>query len=71
MSRACQKALDTLQSEARELYLGPRIKELFEIPSAIEFLRDYVSKNVPVIIRSANLGWPAITKWSTHYFRLV
>ena len=52
-----------------ELYLGPRIKELFEIPSTIEFVRDYVAKNIPVIIRGGALGWPAIVKWNSHYFR--
>lgn len=54
-----------------DLYLGQRIQELFEVPTSLEFLRDYVAKNVPVIIRSGTLDWPAITKWNSHYFRCV
>lgn len=52
-----------------DLYLGPRIKELFELPSSLEFVRDYVAKNIPVIIRSGALSWPAITKWNSQLFR--
>lgn len=68
---AVERSLDLLQEEAKDLYLGQRIQELFEVPTSLDFLRDYVAKNVPVIIRSGSLGWPAITKWNSHYFRCV
>lgn len=54
-----------------ELYLGSRVAELFEVPSSLQFVRDYVAKNVPVIIRNATLDWPAISKWNSKYFRCV
>lgn len=34
-----------------DLYLGTNVPELFEIPTSIEFVRDYVAKNMPVVIR--------------------
>ena len=52
-----------------ELFLGENISELFEIPSSLEFLRDYVAKNLPVVIRNAVIGWPAVTKWNSKYFK--
>lgn len=54
-----------------ELYLGSRVTELFEVPSSLQFVRDYVAKNVPVIIRNATLDWPAVSKWNSKYFRCV
>lgn len=39
------------------------------MPTSLEFLREYVGKNIPVIIRSGTLNWPAISKWNSHYFR--
>lgn len=54
-----------------DLYLGPRIKELFEVPTSIEFVRDYVGRNIPVIVRGVNLKWPAVSKWNSHFFRWV
>ncbi|XP_055680800.1 bifunctional peptidase and (3S)-lysyl hydroxylase Jmjd7 [Lutzomyia longipalpis] len=67
-SKIIQDALDFLSQEAQELYLGPRIPELFDIPTSLQFTRDYVAKNMPVILRGC-LHWPAITKWSSKYFR--
>lgn len=52
-----------------ELYLGSRVAELFEVPTALEFMRDYVAKNLPVVIRNATLEWPAVSKWNSRYFR--
>lgn len=52
-----------------ELYLGNGITELFEVPTSLEFVRDYVAKNVPVVIRNATLDWPAVSKWNSKYFR--
>eukprot|EP00750_Incisomonas_marina_P030556 INCI7614.4.p1 GENE.INCI7614.4~~INCI7614.4.p1 ORF type:complete len:437 (+),score=59.40 INCI7614.4:76-1386(+) len=33
------------------------------------FLKDYVSKNKPVVIRGGAKGWPAIGKWDTSFLR--
>ncbi|CAD7086264.1 unnamed protein product [Hermetia illucens] len=64
-----EEAFDTLSTEARELYLGSRIPELLEVPSALDFARDYVGKNMPVVIRGCTLHWPAVLKWNSKYFR--
>lgn len=62
-------ALDVLTDESRELYLPPEIEELHTSPSPIDFLRNYVSKNVPVIIRGAATTMPCVKKWSADYFK--
>lgn len=53
----------TLYQCPLDLYLGTSVPELFEIPTSIEFVRDYVAKNMPVVIRegiSCNLEKPQI-----------
>ena len=60
-------ALKYLSSEAVELYLGDNISEVSSVPSPMEFHRDYVSRNKPVIIRGGIKHWPALEKWSNQY----
>lgn len=55
--------------EETDLYLGSTVTELFELPTALEFSRNFVSKNIPVVIREATTHWPACTKWNSKYFR--
>jgi hypothetical protein len=52
-----------------ELYLGPKITETFHIPKAIDFLRNHVSKNLPLVIRGALNDTTAVKKWSSNYMR--
>lgn len=54
-----------------ELYLAPKIAELTRAPTSLEFVRDFVAKNVPVVIRGATANWPAVNKWNSDYFRWV
>ncbi|CAG5089064.1 Similar to Jmjd7: Bifunctional peptidase and (3S)-lysyl hydroxylase Jmjd7 (Mus musculus), partial [Cotesia congregata] len=35
----------------------------------LKFHRDFISRNVPVLIKNALYNWPAIYKWSASYFR--
>lgn len=66
------EAFEFLSNEAKDLYLGTHVPELYEIPTSIEFVRDYVAKNLPVVIREATLDhWPAITKWNSKHFRTL
>lgn len=53
------------------LYLGETIPQLFSMPTSLEFARDYVAKNLPVVIRGATEHWPACTKWNSKYFRYL
>ena len=59
--------LNQLSFEARELYLFPSITILDAPPSPLVFLRDYVSKNRPVIIKNALTKWEALSKWTSDY----
>ncbi|XP_001842137.2 bifunctional peptidase and (3S)-lysyl hydroxylase JMJD7 [Culex quinquefasciatus] len=63
------QAFDVLSSEAKDLFLGPSIPETFGVPTALEFVRDNVAKNVPLVIREATNDWPAVEKWNSKYFR--
>ncbi len=52
-----------LSQEARELYLESHISRI-NVPSALVFYRDYVSRNKPVIIQGALESWSALSKWN-------
>ena len=63
------EALENLSLEARELYLSSEVPKLERAPSSLEFFRDWVNPNVPVIIKNAFNDWPALEKWNNDYFR--
>ena len=63
------EALETLSFEARELYLSSKVPRLQKAPSPLEFLRNWVNPNIPVIIQNAFNDWPAIEKWNNDYLR--
>jgi len=67
MEYRLKTCLNQLSNEARELYLFPDITILDAAPSPLVFLRDYVSKNRPVIIKNALAGWKALSKWTSDY----
>ncbi|XP_041975099.1 bifunctional peptidase and (3S)-lysyl hydroxylase Jmjd7 [Aricia agestis] len=58
----------TLNEESKALYLSSGINEVESLTS-LQFQRDYVSKNIPVIIRGGCSLWPATQKWNQKYFR--
>lgn len=58
-----------LCSEAKELYLNNEVPILDIVPTPLQFYRDWVSANKPVIIKGAVEHWPAIKKWSFDYLR--
>ncbi|XP_058819253.1 bifunctional peptidase and (3S)-lysyl hydroxylase Jmjd7 isoform X2 [Topomyia yanbarensis] len=64
-----RQAFNVLTDEAKDLFLGPTISETFAVPTSLEFTRDYVAKNLPLIIREVNNDWPAVEKWNSKYFR--
>lgn len=45
-----------------------RIDELYEEPSALEFMR-YVSMNRPFVLREGCKSWKASTHWNADYLR--
>lgn len=52
-----------------ELYLQNEVAEINHSITPLAFYREYVSKNIPLIIRGAIKHWPAVDKWSIPYFR--
>lgn len=64
-----EKACQVLSQEAKELYLGNQIIEINGTIDPLMFYRDYVSKNLPVVIRGGIQQWPAIKKWTITYLR--
>jgi len=62
-----ESTLLSLSREAKELYLFDNIRELYNIPTPIEFLRHYVMLNQPVVIRNGVKHWKALSKWSMEY----
>ncbi|KAK0082117.1 hypothetical protein PV325_011035 [Microctonus aethiopoides] len=68
IERACQ----LLSKEARELYLPTDITEINAEKhsiNAFEFYRNYVSRNIPLLIKNGVSKWPAVNKWNISYFR--
>ncbi|KAJ0171473.1 hypothetical protein K1T71_013023 [Dendrolimus kikuchii] len=62
------QAYEVLNDESSDLYLGKEIAEMIVLES-LEFHREYVSKNIPVIIKGGCSNWPAVKKWNAKYFR--
>ncbi|UUM27781.1 cupin-like domain-containing protein [Acinetobacter colistiniresistens] len=60
--------LDTLDRFAR---LNPDYQQIKRIskPTFSEFIQDYYSRNLPVILTDAIQHWPALHKWSPQYFK--
>lgn len=53
-----------------ELYLpGEELQIVEETPSPLTFYRNYVSPNIPCIMKNVGNHWPALKKWSSSYFR--
>ncbi|XP_064625437.1 bifunctional peptidase and (3S)-lysyl hydroxylase JMJD7-like [Lineus longissimus] len=64
-----EDALNTLAQEAHELYLDPLVPILDHVPTALEFYRDWVAPNKPVLIKGVFDDWPALKCWDVEYLR--
>ena len=70
----CQKynlkqSFKLLSTEAREFYLNTQVPILDSPPTGLEFLREWVSYNRPVVIKNAINHWPALKNWSISYLK--
>lgn len=55
-----------------ELYLQSKVAEInYTKITPLTFYRDYVSKNIPLVIKGVIKDWPAVNKWSIPYLRKV
>ncbi|CAG9768260.1 unnamed protein product [Ceutorhynchus assimilis] len=68
-------ALETLHAESQDfLYSITKVPELpcskiYHDSWPFDFLRDYVSKNFPVLIKGGCNDWAAVKKWNSEYFK--
>ncbi|KAJ8681519.1 hypothetical protein QAD02_017311 [Eretmocerus hayati] len=73
MSESIQDKIDesfrVLSQESRELYIPKKIPEVDQSLPPLEFYRNYVSKNIPVLIRNGIKHWKAVEKWSIPFFK--
>ena len=65
VKEALEEATLGFVKEARELFPLKKPVVLESVPTALEFYRNYVSTNTPVIIKNAAKEWPAISKWKS------
>lgn len=52
-----------------ELYLDRVVPEIDGPPNPLQFYRDFIAPNKPVLINNAISHWPALKKWSHEYLR--
>lgn len=52
-----------------ELYLRSDVPVVASSISPLEFYRDWVATNLPVLIKGAVNKWPAIKKWNLQFLR--
>jgi len=65
-----EECFKTLSTEARQLYISRTVPVLDAPPSALQFYRDYVCWNRPVLIRNGLKHWQAMHLWQENsYFR--
>ena len=69
MAASLADLVEKLSKESRELYLCEEVPRLEGPPSALEFVRDWVSPNLPVIIQGGFDQWPARKKWTVEYLK--
>ena len=62
-----KSSLQHLSREAVDLYLGKSVSEVGRSPDPLQFYRDHVSHNRPLIIRGGISHWPALHRWSSQY----
>ena len=61
--------LKGVSADAAELYLPSQIPTVHRCPDPLEFYRNWVAPNCPVVFRGAVSHWPAITKWTSSYLK--
>ncbi|XP_050411134.1 bifunctional peptidase and (3S)-lysyl hydroxylase Jmjd7 [Patella vulgata] len=64
-----QSCIDSLTAEANELYLDQTVAVLDSPLTPLQFYRDFISPNKPVVIRDLINHWSALRKWGPSYFR--
>lgn len=64
-----QATLKQVSADASELYLPREVSEISTVPSPLEFHRNWIAHNCPVVFRGAVRHWPALQKWTSAYLK--
>ena len=68
MLSAVADAFEQLSNEARELYLDENVPVIPRPPRALDFLRDWVMPNKPVVFKNALNHWKALKLWKDYSY---
>lgn len=68
--RCCLSKKPRLQPPLPNLSSHKRIERV-DRPSIQSFYTDYLSTGTPVILTGCMQHWPALTRWSPRYFKVV
>ena len=67
----CFRPYVDLARSVRDLHVPKQCARLDAPPTSLQFLRDYVSANVPVVMRGCFDHWPALQKWNDAFLTEV
>ncbi len=67
-NKLLEAAFAQLSTEARELYLDCAVPRLPGPPRALDFMRDWVAPNKPVVFTGAFNHWAALQRWKDHNY---
>lgn len=62
-------ALNLMLLTPAELYLDLEIPRVSGAPSPLDFHRNWVCPNKPVVFTDAFEDWPALPRWNNEYLR--
>ncbi|CAG0887506.1 unnamed protein product [Cyprideis torosa] len=63
------KGEEKKQPVLRHLCYGSHIRETNSIPDPLEFYREFVAKNCPLVLRGVFREWQAVKQWDLDWFR--
>lgn len=64
-----EQTLLAFRDNCKDFCFHSSVAEISEIPTSLQFYREFVSTNRPVIIRGGISQWPSVTKWTPSYLR--
>lgn len=67
MERNCLDSFIKASEEARDLWVPSNIHTISGYITPLNFYREYVARNVPVLIKRGCMHWEAINKWTNEY----
>ncbi len=59
--------VQSLLSDSRSYWVPTKVDELTRAPTALEFLRTYVTESVPFVVRGVASEWACVQRWTSEY----